>query len=199
MSTNTLYRLCAGTGMYSAFQLVCNVARRAGALPDTALTRGVAPLSAIFGLLALTGLYLWQRQETGRLGLVGYALNAVGLAGSVGIEYVLNYVFPYLGKRTVDMLVHGAAGTIFLITAVVFMLGALLFGMATLRAGKFPALSVPPYALGSILLSLRNTLPEWAVTVGGILAALAVTWLSVVLWTAVSREQAPDSVGATEK
>lgn len=98
MSTNTLYRLCAGAGMYSAFQLVFNIARRTGALPDTVLTRGFAPLSATFGLLALTGLYLWQRQETGRLGLVGYALNAIGLAGSVGIEYVLNYVFLTSGR-----------------------------------------------------------------------------------------------------
>lgn len=95
------------------------------------------------------------------------------------------------------MLVHGTVGTMFLITAVVFMVGALLFGVATFRAGKFPALSVPPYVLGSVLVSLRNTLPEWAVTAGGILAALAVTWLSVVLWAAVSREHTRDSVPAT--
>jgi len=86
----TLYRLAGLAGMLSGLLLLFNTARRGGVVPANALTHGIAPLSSVLGLFALTGLYLWQRQQSGPLGLVGYALNLAGLAGTVG--YVVGLV-----------------------------------------------------------------------------------------------------------
>jgi hypothetical protein len=58
----TLYRLAGLAGMLSGLLLLFNTARRGGVVPANALTHGIAPLSSVLGLFALTGLYLWQRQ-----------------------------------------------------------------------------------------------------------------------------------------
>src|SRR3712207_5834973 len=86
--STALYRLAGLAGMLSGLALAVNIARRGGAIPANLLTRGIAPISSVLGLFALTGLYLRQRRATGAFGLVGYALNLVGVAGTVGVEYV---------------------------------------------------------------------------------------------------------------
>jgi hypothetical protein len=88
----TLYRLAGLAGMLSGLLLLFNTARRGGVVPANALTHGIAPLSSVLGLFALTGLYLWQRQQSGPLGLVGDALNLAGLAGTTLLLTAVLYV-----------------------------------------------------------------------------------------------------------
>jgi hypothetical protein len=182
MPQAVLYRLAGLAGMLSGLVLAANVARRGGAVPANPLTYGIAPISSVLGLFALTGLYLRQREESGPLGLLGYALNLGGVAGTVGIEYVTSYVFPHLNSAMVESLLDGATGTIFLLTAVVLLLGVLAFGVATWRARLFPAAAVLLYVVGFVPVALRGVLPEPTVAAGGLLAAAGTAWLSAVLW-----------------
>ena len=185
MPPTTLYRLAGLAGMLSGLLLLFNTARRGGVVPPNALTHGIAPLSSVLGLFALTGLYLWQRQQSGPLGLVGYALN---LAGTVGVEYVTNSVFPHLDDAVVESLVDGPTGTTLLLTAVVFLLGVLAFGVAMWRARMLPAPAILLYVVGLVPVALRGVLPEPAVAVGLILAAAGTAWLSAALWRTASRD-----------
>lgn len=98
----SVHRVAAAAGFVCAVLLVVNSARRAGLLPETALTHAIAPFAALAGLLAITGIYLLIRGTTGVLGLLGYVLNSAGLAGAFAIEYTLHFVFPYLGGGTVS-------------------------------------------------------------------------------------------------
>ncbi|HEY1178957.1 MAG TPA: hypothetical protein VGF17_22615 [Phytomonospora sp.] len=75
-----LNRLTAYAGHACAILLLFNVVRRAGVLPDNALTHAVAPFAVLTGLFAITGLYRLIRPAAGALGLVGYVLNAAGVA-----------------------------------------------------------------------------------------------------------------------
>ena len=186
MTTNRLYRLAGAAAVLSALILVLNAARRVDLVPANGLTHGIAPLTLVFGIFALTGIYLWQRRESGTLGLVGYALNAVGVAGVLGIEFVVNFVFPYLDSGQVTALLDGATGTVFLVVSIVFLVGTLTFAAATWLARRLPAGAMMLYAVGFTPVALRGVVPDGVVLAGYVVGAIGTAWLGLVLWNAVS-------------
>jgi hypothetical protein len=188
----SLYRATAVAGFACAVLLVVNVLRRGGLLPENTLTHAIAPFGALTGLLAITGLYLAIRGTT--LGLVGYLLNAAGLAGAFAIEYTLHYVFPLLGAATVSGLLAGGTGRAFLVTSVVLLAGVLTFSAAALRAGTLPAVAIVLYAVGMIPGALRNVVPVPVYLVGLTVAAVGIAWMSARLWEA--REEQRQAVPA---
>lgn len=185
--TSRLFRLAAVAGFACAVLLVVNAARRGGLLPDTAFTGTIAPFAALTGLFALTGLYLVQRVPAGALGTVGYTLNLAGLAGAFAIEYTLHFVFPGLSMDQITGLLDGRTGTAFVVTAVVLVLGVLVFGVASLRARVLPVGGVALYALGMVPGSLRNAVPEPVYLSGLAVAAVGVAWLSWALYRLAGR------------
>lgn len=184
MRPSALYRATATAGFACAVLLVINVFRRAGLLPETTLTHAIAPFGALTGLLAITGLYLLIRGTAGTLGLIGYLLNAAGLAGAYAIEYTLHYVFPFLGAVKVTELLAGGTGQAFLVTSVVLLAGVVTFSAAALRAGTLPIIAVVLYAAGMIPGALRNVVPLPVYLIGLAVAAAGIAWMSVRLWSA---------------
>ncbi|MEU4409370.1 hypothetical protein AB0F88_33080 [Streptosporangium sp. NPDC023963] len=190
MRQSALYRATGAAGLVCAVLLLVNILRRAGVLPETALTHAVAPFGALAGLLAITGLYLLIRDTAGGLGLVGYLLNSAGLAGAFAIEYTLHYVFPLLGRSAIDELLAGGTGRAFLVTSVVLIVGVLTFSAAALRSGALPVVAVALYAAGMIPGSLRNLVPVPVYLAGLVIAAVGIAWMSARLWAA-REETAP--------
>ncbi|MGJ6968277.1 hypothetical protein ACSDR0_40850 [Streptosporangium sp. G11] len=184
MRQSALYRATAAAGLVCAVLLLFNILRRAGVLPETTVTHAIAPFGALAGLLAITGLYLLIRGTAGRLGLIGYLLNSAGLAGAFAIEYTLHYVFPLLGRSTIDGLLSGGTGRAFLVTSVVLIAGVLTFSVAALRSGALPAVAIAFYAAGMIPGSLRNLVPVPVYLAGLVIAAVGIAWMSARLWTA---------------
>jgi hypothetical protein len=180
MPVPTLRRLAAIAGLLCALALCFNVARRGGLVPSTDLARAAAPLAQMFGLWLLIGLYAAVRERAGRLGLAGYALNSLGLAGLVGCEYVVNFVFPNVPPATVAELLGGLTGAVFTGTQVVFLLGASLFATALVRAGQ-PPVAVALYGIGAVAIGLRGVLPDVTLNPGLVLAAIGIGWLTVAL------------------
>lgn len=173
-----LNRLTAYAGYACAFLLLFNVLRRAGVLPENGFTHAVAPFAVLTGLFAVTGLYRIIRPTAGALGLVGYVLNAAGLAGAFAIEYTLHFVFPGLTEETRTALLDGGTGRAFLVTAVVLIAGVLVFAAGALRSRTLPAGAVVLYAVGMVPGSLRSAVPV-AVYLGGlVLAAAGVAWMA---------------------
>jgi len=184
MSSHQLYRLSAVAGALSAALLLVNVLRRNGTLPTNELTHALGPWASVFGILAVTGFYLWQHHQAGVLGLIGYLLSVAGLAGAVGTEVAVHFIFASLPQGTVDALIAGRTGTAFVVIGALFSLGAALFGTAMLLAGRFPRAAAALYAVGMAVFAWRSVLPEWFVTVDGIVCVAAIGWLTTTLWTA---------------
>lgn len=193
MPPNTLYRLAGQAGVLTGVLLLFNDARRVGVVPENTLTHSIAPLAAFLAPFVLTGIYLWQRERAGAVGLWGYALSAAGLVGLAAIEFTLHYVFPLLDKGTVDSLVDGRTGAGFLIVSVVFLAGAVLFGLSLWRAEVYPRWAAILYVVGFVPTALRAVLPAPVVSLAFVAGSAAIIWLSVTVVLAVART-APNPV-----
>ena len=79
--------------------------------------------------------------------------------GAFGVDFTLNYVFPYLDTHTVDSLVDGPTGAVLRIVSVVFLAGALMFGVASWRVGRLPVPGLVQYMAGMTAVALRTVLP----------------------------------------
>ena len=198
MTSSALFRLTALAGIASAVVLVFNFLRRAEVVPDLAATQALAPLSATFGLIAVTGLFLWHRREgrVGTAGTAGYATNLLGLSGIVGIEYIANVIFPRLDDAVVDDLVAGPAGTVFMVISIVFLLGVLAFTGVLLRGGLVPRAAAALYGAGFATIALRALLPDAAVATGGFAAAAGLAVMSLTLYRRVDTSRAIPSRAA---
>ncbi|GIG60054.1 hypothetical protein Lfu02_44260 [Longispora fulva] len=182
MSLRTLYRLAGWSGLSSAAILVLNSARRAGLIPDDiAVTHVLAPLAEAFGLFLITGLFLAARRRAGALGAAGYVLNSLGMAGLLGVEFILNLVFPELSKDQIKELVDGLTGGVFKASSIVFLLGAIVLGAGLWRAGGIPRGAIAVYVLGAVPVALRGVLPAVTFPPGLLLMGAGVAWLAVTL------------------
>jgi len=180
-TTSSLYRLAGAAGLITGALLLVSVARRNGVIPDIAATRALAPPASALALFTLTALYLRQRVESGRLGLAGYGLNFLGLAGLFAIEFTSQLVLPYLSESTRTDLLASPARTAFLTVAFVFLAGVLLFGAASLRARVFAPVPVALYLVGFAAAALRGAVPEIVYSGGLFVGAIAVFWLAAEL------------------
>ncbi|WP_405010566.1 hypothetical protein [Kitasatospora sp. NBC_01539] len=177
-----LDRPAGWAGLTSAAILLLNAARRGGLIPDDlAFTHVLAPLAEGFGLFLVTGLFLAVRERGGALATVGYALNFLGLAGLLGVEYILNLVFPELTGDQITGLVDGLTGRVFTASSVVFLTGVLLFGAALWQARTVPRTAVAAYVLGAAPVALRGVLPAVTFPPGLLVMALGVAGLGIAL------------------
>jgi hypothetical protein len=175
--------------------------------PEWAIVHVIATAMCFFGLLGITGLYARQAKESGWLGLAGYLLLSVWLVLIVGFTFVEVVILPGLATTAPAFvegwlgMFNGSAGTIDLgalptlwaLTGPIYMLGGLLFGIATIRAGILPRMAAGLLALGTVLAPVAALLPleiqpKMAVPVG-----LALAWLGYALWSE-RRVQAAESV-----
>ena len=112
----------------------------------------VAIAMSIFGLFGMAGLYARQVKETGWLGLVGFVLFSLWLVLVMGFTFAEVFILPvlattaptfvegWLGMFTgaASKMNLGALPTIWTLTGPLYILGGLLFGIATFRAGILP-------------------------------------------------------------
>jgi hypothetical protein len=181
VSDRLLYRLAALAGLAGGVLVLVAVARRAGLIPENAFTHALAPPASAMLLLTLTALYLCQRREAGRLGLAGFVLNHLGLSGLFAIEFVTHAVLQFQDAATREAVLTGPGRPYFLVVAFTFLIGVVLFGVASWRAGVLPRAALALYVPGLSAASLRAAVPE-AVYLGGLVAGAAgVLWLSVTL------------------
>ncbi len=111
---------------------------------------------SFFGVLGLTGLYVRQAVKSGWLGLAGYILFSLWLVLIMGFSFVEAFILPHVTSTAPTLvqawmgMFNGPAGkfdlgflpTLWTLTAPVYILGGLLFGIATFRAER-PCCSQP--------------------------------------------------------
>ena len=153
---------------------------------------------SFFGLLGMAGLYARQAAKSGWLGLVGYVLLSLWLTVIMGFSFVEAFILPHLAGPEPALIeawmgiFYGPAGTfdlgvistIWALTAPLYILGGLLFGIATFRARILPrwagallAVSTALSPVAGLLLS-NAAQPKIAVPLGIALAWLGYSLLS---------------------
>ena len=163
---------------------------------------------ALFGLLGLAGIYARQAHEAGWLGLAGYVLFSLFLALTTAFAFAEAFVLPLLATDapkfvdgflglatgTVSEVSLGPIPTVYALAGVGYIVGGLMFGIATFRAGILPRWAAGMLALAgpvSILAVaiLPHDLERYAAAPGGI----ALAALGFALW-AERREHASERV-----
>ena len=161
---------------------------------------------SVFGVLGLAGIYARQAVKTGWLGLIGYILLSMWMVVVMGFSFVEAFILPRMATASPDLIDGwmkmfnggtsridlGVMPTLWTATAPVYILGGLLFGIATFRARILPRGAAVLLALGTVLAPVGAVLSLSAVPKIAIPTGLAIAWLGYALMT---ERQAP--VGAT--
>ena len=168
----------------------------------------------ILGLLGLTGLYARQAKEAGWLGLAGYLLFSLFYALTLPFVFAQAFILPLLAT-TAPAFVEGWLGIIknpgapvemnlgvlpvlYLLAGFAgYLIGGLLFGIATFRAGVLPRWAAGLLAvagpLGPVAVAL---LPHALERYAGVPLGLALVWLGYALFSE-RREQAAEPAPST--
>lgn len=106
--------------------------------------------------LSLIGLYARQVEQAGWLGLVGFLLAFVGGAFAIVIQYVTSTVIPLIATQAPALFGQAMTPPSFAPPLFVlgFILGHVLFGFATIRAGVLPRGSGVLVVVGILLFFL---------------------------------------------
>jgi hypothetical protein len=132
-------------------------------------------LMAVLALIGITGMYLSQIRKNGLLGLVGYALLAVGylfiMAGVVAAAYVLpeiaranpgfvnDVIAVETGRGTVEGDI-GALETVIQLRGFAYLAGGLLFGIALYRANVLARWASALLAVGGVVSVVLSLMPD---------------------------------------
>ena len=163
-------------------------------------------------LLGITGIYARQVKEAGWLGLAGYLLLSLSWALQMAFIFATAFILPLLATtapRFVDSVLRSASGTVssvnlgalpalYTLVGIGYILGGLLFGIATLRAGILSRWAAGLLAVASalplafVLHPVAALIPPQIQHLAAMPLGIAVAWLGYALWSE-RREQASES------
>lgn len=153
-------------------------------------------LMAALSLAGITGMYLRQVRQTGVLGLLGYLVFGAGYLLLLGVELIGVSVLPTLAHSEpgyVDDVLAVAVGgraigdiglmqTVFLLSAVTYLGGGLLFGIALFRAAVLARWAAVLLAAGTVSSLLIPVLPQVNFRLFAVPVAVAMIGLGWSLW-----------------
>jgi len=158
-------------------------------------------------MLGITGIYARQVNEVGWLGLAGFLLLEamwmltgafqfaevliVPRLATVAPEFVESWVAVVTGASgAMDI---GALPTIFSVTSVFYLMGGVLFGVATFRAGVLPRWAGAALAVGTVFPVVFALLPHDFLRLAAAPFGLSLAWLGYAVW---SERRAPAAQNA---
>lgn len=166
-------------------------------------------------LLGIVGLYARQVNKVGWLGLAGFLLLSLSWALQTAFVFAEAFILPqlattapqfvdsYLGlasgrASTVNL---GALPALYAVVGISYMLGGLLFGIATLRAGILPRWAAGVLAVAAGVTPAAALLPHHIQRFAAVPVAFALAWLGYALWAerkerASEPEPVPSMVGS---
>ena len=162
-----------------------------------AVVHVVACAMSFFGLLGMAGLYARQAEKSGRLGLAGFVMLSLWLVLIMGFSFVEVFILPRLATADPRFVVGwmgmltgsaselhlGVLSTLWTLTAPLYMLGGLLFGIATFRAGILPRWAGVLLAIGTLLAPVAALLPNASQPKIAVPVGLALAWMGYALWS----------------
>ena len=151
---------------------------------------------SLFGIFGIAGLYARQVEETGWLGLAGYLLLTIFYAVQMCYSFAEPLILPLLTTEapkfvsSVLGMASGAGGpmnlgafaVIFNILPVLYLLGLLLFGIATFRARILPRGAAVLLASSGPLAIIMSQLPHQIARFAAVPMGIALVWLGFALF-----------------
>ena len=165
----------------------------------------------LLGLLGITGLYARQVQAAGWLGLAGYLLFSLFYAVTMGFQFAEAFISPLLATEAPKFVEGflgipgghasevnlGALSAVYALNGVLYMLGPVLFGIATFRAAILPRWAAGAFAVGGPVSALMAALlPHPLDRIAAVPMGLGLAWLGYALWSE-RRERASEPVPGT--
>ncbi|MDX6326450.1 MAG: hypothetical protein QOK15_2804 [Nocardioidaceae bacterium] len=159
----------------------------------------LACATSVFGLLGMAALCRRHARTIRWPGLVGYALLSLWLTLIMGFSFVEAFVLPHIASSSpgfvdswMGMFNGGSSGgidlaplpTLWMLTAPIYMLGGLLFGIAVYRGGVLPRAAGVLLAIGTVAAPLAVLLPLSAQPKMAIPVGVALMWLGWAVWSA---------------
>jgi hypothetical protein len=175
--------------------------------PRWAIAHAFAIALSVFGLLGMTGLYARQVNEAGWLGLAGYLLWSLWLLLFLPFTFFEAFILPLLATaapafaegflgiitRSAGEMNFGVLAGLWALSDVLFLLGGLVFGIATLRAGILSRWAAGVFTVGIALAPATALLPHELAPLVAVPIGVGLAWLGYALW-AERRETAADPV-----
>jgi hypothetical protein len=189
-----LIKIFAVAGFISAAILLVNAAKRAGIIPTSPFTQLAAPIAQIAAIGLVIGMYLLVSRKARTLAASGAVISVTSLAGLVGVEFVLNLVFPYIGQDVVAVLRSGPLGIALTVVSMLFLLGTVIFMLALWRTSSVPKGAIILYTASSLPIALRTLFPETVLQLGLIGLAVAAAFLATWMLRNIPRTTAADGV-----
>lgn len=196
MFPSTLYRQAGWAAILSGILIIIKKTIVELLLPVNPITNAIGTFGLLLGLFSLTGIYLYQREKSGRLGLAGYLTIWFGLAVASGPDYAKNYILPYLSKSEIQALLAGPTKLVFVSSALFFLVGVILFSITLFRTKSFSPLAIALFLVGFTLFSISFLLPETVARVGEMLGALGAIWIGYSVLMSLSKAVQVDSAQA---
>jgi hypothetical protein len=173
------------------------------------ITSAKAAMCLLF-LLGITGLYARQAYRAGWLGLAGFLVLSLSWALQTAFVFAEAFIMPALAATApefVDAFVGisyghtgavnlGALPALYSVVGIAYMLGGLLFGVATVRAGILPRWPAGLLAVAATLTPAAALLPHAQQRLAAVPVALALAWLGYALWSE-ARASASQAAPAT--
>ncbi|MCC6458737.1 MAG: hypothetical protein IT328_27575 [Caldilineaceae bacterium] len=175
--------------------------------PRWIIVHSLASAMSFFGVLGMTGLYVRQVKETGWLGLAGFLLLSLWLVLQAPFTFAEATILPLLVTES-PAFVEGFLGifsgyasevslgvlpTLWTLTGPLYILGGLLFGIATFRAAVLSRWAGGLLAVASALTLTGALLPHEFKALVAVPVGLALAWMGYALWSE-RRKQSPEPV-----
>ncbi len=217
MTTSTLMRLAGLSAMVAGLCFIVIGIFHSVNVPSSVTTATwvnvhiFATALGFFGLFGMAGLYARQVEESGWLGLAGFLLFTAWMTLVCGFSFVEAFILPTLasespafvagflgmfsgGPSEIDL---GVLPTLWNITGAMFILGPLLFGIATFRARVLPRWAGGLLALNILFVPVGALVPPELQPKIMVPIGLALAWLGYALFSEL-REKASDPAPGTE-
>ena len=211
MTTSTLMRLAGLSAMVAGLCFIVIGMFHPVNVPSSVTTATwvnvhiFATALGFFGLFGMVGLYARQVEESGWLGLAGFLLFTVWMTLVCGFSFAEAFVVPKLasespafvsswvgmfsgGPSPIDL---GVLPTLWNISGPLYILGPLLFGIATFRARVLPRWAGGLLALNILFVPVGALVPPELQPKIMVPIGLALAWLGYALFSE-RREQASE-------
>src|SRR5712692_3590040 len=149
-------------------------------------------------LLGITGIYVRQVKEAVWLGLAGYLLFGLMWALTAAFQFAEALILPLLATDAPKFVVGflgitsgspsevslGILPAVYSATSVLYLLGGVLLGIATFRAGVLPRWAGGGLAVATVApLALSLLLPHEFIRLAAVPIGVALVWLGYALWS----------------
>jgi hypothetical protein len=152
---------------------------------------------SFFGVLGIAGIYARQAEEAGWLGLAGFVLLSLWFVLVTGFTFFEAFILPLLASDSPKFaesflgIFSGSAGeasvgalaALWSLLGVMYILGGLVFGIATFRAGILSRWAASLLGLGAVSSPAFALFPQALAPLAAVPVGLGLAWLGFALWS----------------